>query len=66
MKSEIKDFINRNEDCKIKECPLCGNHCRDCRHLEMDNDYYNDGTRRCDYKGTWVRPSDPACGNFAF
>ena len=52
MKSEIKDFINRNEDCKIKECPLCGNHCRDCRHLEIDNDYYNDGTRRCDHKST--------------
>ena len=66
MKNEIKELIIKNRGCEINECMLCGNHCRDCRHLEMDNDYYNDGTRRCDYKGTWVRPSDPACGNFSY
>ncbi len=43
---------------------FCANHCRDCRHLEMDNDAWNDGTRRCDWKGEWVRPSAEACPRF--
>lgn len=37
--------------------------CRDCRYLEMDADAH--GLRRCAYFGKWVRPAEPACGNFA-
>lgn len=66
MKNELKKMIAKNRGREVKECPLCGNQCRDCRYLEMDNDFWNDGTRRCDYKGIWVRPSNPACGNFAY
>ena len=42
------------------------NYCRDCRYIEMDNDFYNDGTRRCAYRGEWVRPSQEACPKFEY
>lgn len=66
LKNEIKDLIIKNLDCRINECSLCANRCRDCLHLEIENNYYKDDERRCDYKGTWVRLSDPACGNFSY
>ena len=44
----------------------CAEHCRDCAYIEMENDHYNDGTRRCDYRGEWVHPYDPACPNFTY
>lgn len=45
---------------------FCANRCSDCRYLEMDNDFYNDGTRRCAWKGEWVRPSQEACYKFEY
>ena len=46
----IKTLIQENKDCKMEKGVLCAQHCRDCRYMEMDNDHYNDGTRRCAYK----------------
>lgn len=57
------------EQIKTMQFPCgtcCANCCRDCRYMEMDNDHYNDGTRRCAYKGAWLRPSTPACPNFSY
>lgn len=62
--TKLKDLLTMNEECKLQEGTLCAYHCRDCRYLEMDNNFWNDGTRRCDWKGRWVKPSDPACGYF--
>lgn len=47
----IKTLIQENKDCKMEKGVLCAQHCRDCRYMEMDNDHYNDGSRRCAYKG---------------
>ena len=63
MKTLTK-WIELNRDCKMKDGVLCANYCRDCRYMEMENDHYNDGTRRCAYKGTWLPPRTPACPNF--
>ena len=43
----IKTLIQENKDCKMEKGVLCAQHCRDCRYMEMDNDHYNDGSRRC-------------------
>lgn len=67
-KININKIIEQNENVKFP-CGICCtriNYCRDCRYMEMDNDFYNDGTRRCAYKGRWIRPSTPACPNFKY
>ncbi len=61
---KITVLSNKQTVCKLRKGKLCTNYCRDCRYMEMDNDAYNDGTRRCAYKGEWLRPSTPACANF--
>lgn len=66
MSVDLNELIEKNGNCEFCECKLCSNRCRDCRYIEMDNDFYNDGTRRCSYKGRWVRPGDAACGNFSY
>lgn len=43
----IKTLIQENKDCKMEKGVLCAQHCRDCRYMEMENDHYNDGNRRC-------------------
>ena len=45
----IKTLIQENKDCKMEKGVLCAQHCRDCRYMEMENDHYNDGNRRCAY-----------------
>ena len=60
----IKNLIQENKDCKMEIGVLCAQHCRDCRYMEMANDHYNDGTRRCAYKGGWLSPSTEACAAF--
>lgn len=63
---DLEKLIQENRHCKFPEGFFCSNYCKDCRYMEMDNDFYNDGTRRCAYKGEWLRPSSPACPNFSF
>ena len=61
----LREMIQQNETATIGTCTFCRRErCRDCSFLELDNDHWNDGTRRCAYKGRWVYPSDEACGNF--
>lgn len=62
----IKEIIEQNKDAEFPNGTCCANRCADCRYMEMDNDHYNDGTRRCAYKGCWLRPSTPACPNFSY
>lgn len=50
----------------LPEGYFCANHCKDCRYLEIDNDFYNDGTRRCAWKGEWVRLGQEACSKFEY
>lgn len=50
-KINIKEVIEQNKDAKFPCGTCCANYCRDCRYMEMDNDHYNDGTRRCAWKG---------------
>lgn len=59
-------MINVKKAFNLPEGHFCANHCRDCRYLEMDNNAWNDGTRRCAWKGQWVRPSDEACARFEY
>ena len=66
METNFEDLIKENRFDTFPCGICCSNYCRDCRYMEMDNDHYNDGTRRCDYKGEWLRPSTPACPNFTF
>ena len=60
----IKTLIQENKDCKMEKGVLCAQHCRDSRYMEMENDHYNDGNRRCAYKGCWLPPSTEACAAF--
>lgn len=62
----IYDLIQMNQGANFPEGVCCAEHCRDCAYIEMDNDHYNDGTRRCAYRGEWVRPSSPACPKFRY
>lgn len=62
---ELNELIRQNRFAVIVDCTFCRDeHCRDCAYLEMENDFWNDGTRRCSQKGRWVSPSDEACGYF--
>ena len=66
MSENVKDLVEINRECHFP-CGKClANRCRDCRYMEMDNDHYNDGTRRCSYKGQWISPSSTACANFSW
>lgn len=65
-KKNVKEILEQNQMVKFPCGTCCANYCRDCRHMEMENDHYNDGTRRCDYKNSWLRPSTPACPNFSY
>lgn len=65
-KMDIQKIIERNKDVEFPSGVCCANRCADCRYMEMDNDHYNDGTRRCAYYGRWLRPSSPACPNFKY
>lgn len=62
----IQKIIERNKEAKFPCGICCANRCADCRYMEMDNDHYNDGTRRCAWKGEWLRPSTPACYKFSY
>lgn len=62
----IKEIIEQNKNATFPYGTCCANRCADCRHMEMDNDHYNDGTRRCGYKSTWLSPATPACPNFSY
>lgn len=64
MEKDVSVAIICIKDAEFPTGICCANCCRDCRYIEMDNDFWNDGTRRCSYKGIWVRPSSVACGNF--
>lgn len=64
MKKDLNLVIKAGMKCMLKKGVLCTNYCRDCRFMEMDNNEWNDGTRRCSYKGEWLRPSTPACSRF--
>ena len=63
-----KKIVEERKEIQAVNLPkfiLCsGERCRDCAYIEMDNDHYGDGTRRCSFKGEWVRPGDPACARF--
>ena len=63
---KISEMALKCAHCELRKGCMNGNYCRDCRYMEMENDFYNDGTRRCSYKGTWLRPGTPACGNFQY
>lgn len=63
---DVKTWISRDNMGKFPCGTCCAEHCRDCAHIEMENDHYNDGTRRCDYRGEWVHPYDSACPNFTY
>lgn len=63
---EIQKIIEKNQNVNFPHGTCCANRCADCRYMEMDNDHYNDGTRRCSYYGRWLRPSSPACPNFKY
>ena len=65
MKS-VKEILDQNQKINFPEGMCCANRCADCRYMEMDNNHYNDGTRRCAYKGTWLSPATPACPNFSY
>lgn len=61
----LKELIQQNKTASVEGCTFCRKeHCRDCAYMEMDNDFWNDGTRRCAYKGTWLKPSSEACWKF--
>lgn len=62
----VENWISQSLLAKFPAGTCCAEHCRDCAYLEMENDHYNDGTRRCDYRDEWVRPSAPACPNFTY
>ena len=61
-----KNLIQTLQNKSFPKGVCCANRCADCRYMEMDNDAYNDGTRRCAYKGRWLSPSTPACPNFKY
>ena len=65
-KIKNKEAIKLNQETKFPCGTCCANCCADCRYMEMDNDHYNDGTRRCSWKGEWLRPSTPACHKFTY
>lgn len=65
-KYDVKNWISQTNAAKFPSGTCCAERCRDCAYIEMDNDHYNDGTRRCDYRGEWVHPSDPACPRFTY
>lgn len=65
-KKNIQKFIKQNQDIKFPCGTCCAHRCAECRYMEMDNDAYNDGTRRCAYKGAWLSPATPACPNFSY
>lgn len=64
MKDTLEKRLSSQREGVFPAGRCCSDHCRDCAYMEMDNDHYNDGTRRCAYKGEWLRPSTPACPNF--
>lgn len=64
MNKKINSYLEFIKKCKVESGIFCTNYCRDCRYMEMDNNAWNDGTRRCAYKGEWLRPSTPACPRF--
>lgn len=64
MCQKREELLKKMMNVEFPEGMCCGNYCRDCAHMEMWNDHYNDGTRRCAYKGEWLSPSSPACANF--
>ena len=63
---KMAELIEKNKDSKFPEGICCANYCRDCRYMEMDNNFYNDGTRRCAWRGEWLSPSTPACHKFSY
>ena len=65
-KYDVEKWIAQDNVGEFPCGTCCAEHCRDCAYIEMENDHYNDGSRRCDYRGEWVRPSDPACPNFVY
>lgn len=66
MQKEIQKLIEQNKGVKFPEGTCCANRCADCRYMEMDNNHYNDGTRRCSWKGVWLSPATPACHKFTY
>lgn len=62
----LKEIIEQNKNTIFPCGTCCANRCADCRYMEMDNDHYNDNTRRCAYYGRWLSPSTPACPNFSY
>ena len=66
-KLTVEAYLERNLKMKVPEGTCCYEpRCRDCAYMEMDNDHYNDGTRRCAYKGEWLSPSSYVCANFTY
>lgn len=65
-KKNVKEILEQNKMIEFPCGTCCANYCRDCRYMEMENNHYNDGTRRCKYKGAWLPPSTPACPNFSY
>lgn len=66
MKYDIHKMTQKAAEATFPKGNCCARCCRDCAYMEMENDHYNDGTRRCAYKGEWLRPSTPACPNFQY
>lgn len=62
----MKEIIEQNKNVEFPNGMCCAeNHrCAECGYMEMDNNAYNDNTRRCAYYGRWINPSTPACVNF--
>lgn len=66
MEQNMKDILERSKNAEFPQGVCCANRCWDCRYLERDNDFYNDGTRRCSWKNCWVKVTDPACYKFSY
>ena len=62
----IQELMEQIKHTEFPEGTCCANRCADCRYMEMDNDAYNDGTRRCAWRGEWLKPSTPACYKFSY
>lgn len=62
----VESFLKSSSIPQFPSGICCANHCRDCAYMEMENNHYNDGTRRCSYKGEWLPPYSPACPNFRY
>ncbi len=67
MEKKMTEVLERQRTAEFPCMDCCAkNRCADCRYMEMDNDAYNDGTRRCAWRGEWLSPATEACWKFTW